>query len=276
VLKETASPKDVEPHLAQKNWRPTPQNYLEKIFQIPFSLRPMTRTGYGKLVEGLFAASLSGFVPPGMESTSSPPSPPPGYGPGTGFTTPPPSEGTSTPPPGSSSSPSGGATDAPREPEFTIHDESMVIRPVEEAFAKRLFDLLPTPRATKRFSNTYRLLKAPIPRSQLKAFEGSEDALGTFQVPMLLLAILTGMPGEAAKMFPALYDRVKGANEFVDLPPSAILEFASRDLREKISSIVQSDTFPRSPVLFADWLRRVSRFSFEIGRAIKPATSLRN
>jgi len=35
------------------SWRTTPQNYLEKIFQIPFSLRPMTANGFGDLIGGL-------------------------------------------------------------------------------------------------------------------------------------------------------------------------------------------------------------------------------
>ena len=147
----------------------------------------------------------------------------------------------------------------------------MVIRPLEEAFAKRLFDLLPTPRATKRFSNTYRLLKAPISLDRLKAFEGVEHAPGTFQVPMLLLAILIGMPAEAAVFFPRLYDHVKDFNDPVELKVSAILELAPASLHGKIGDMLASDAFPRSSALFEDWLPRVSRFSFEIGRTIKPA-----
>src|ERR1043165_1048765 len=41
-------------------WRTTPQNYLEKIFQIPFSLRPMTDTGYSRLVSKLLCTDVAG------------------------------------------------------------------------------------------------------------------------------------------------------------------------------------------------------------------------
>jgi hypothetical protein len=56
---------------------------------------------------------------------------------------------------------------------------------------------------------------------------------------------------------------------------SEILGFAPEALREKLAEIVADSGFPRSPALFAEWLRRVSRFSFEIGRTIMPASSLR-
>lgn len=167
-----------------------------------------------------------------------------------------------------------------REDQFTIHDDALVIKPVEAAFAERLYSLLPTPRATKRFSNTYRILKAPILPDQLEAFEGTEHAPGTFQVPILLLAILIGMPSEAATLFPNLFNRVaKGHNPVEDLELLEILGLkkdAPSALREKIGEIVADSTFPRSPDVFANWLPRVSRFSFEIGRAIKPASVSRD
>jgi hypothetical protein len=266
-------------------WRTTPQNYLEKIFQIPFSLRPMTPTGYAKLVQGLFspgaarAGSSTRSEPPAAQTT--PPSPAPGQT--TGPTDLPPDGGTAATQQGSQGSNPGGTSagpDKPDESQFTIHDEAMVIKPAEAAFAERLYTLLPTPRATKRFSNTYRILKAPILPDQLEAFEGTEQVPGTFQVPMLLLAILIGMPSEAAILFPSLFDRVtKGHDPVEDLAALETLGFKKdvpAALREKVAEIVGDNTFPRSPELFAEWLPRVSRFSFEIGRAIKPAFVSRN
>ncbi len=271
VLQQVGTAKTaVEPSDGADIWRPTPQNYLEKIFQIPFSLRPMTRIGYGKLVEGL----LSSAAPKPRQDAA--------------VQAPPPSSSLeSLPVPGASNSsgnlPPNSSLDAPQSeqstgekapaavPSFAIHDDAMKILPWEEMFAKQLFGLLPTPRATKRFSNIYRLLKAPISPDQLRAFEGTDLAPGTFQIPMLLLAILIGMPADAAKMFPVLYDRTKDGS--ADWTPAEILQFASPTLREKISDIVTGDSFPRSPALFESWLRRVSRFSFEIGRTIKPASS---
>jgi WD40 repeat protein len=39
------------------NWASTPQNYLEKIFQIPFALTPMDASGFARLVNALSAES---------------------------------------------------------------------------------------------------------------------------------------------------------------------------------------------------------------------------
>jgi hypothetical protein len=265
-------------------WRTTPQNYLEKIFQVPFSLRPMTPTGYAKLIQGLFssatapAGSSTRSEPPTAQTTrASPASEQPIE------TADMPQGGTANAPQGAQSSNPGETSARPDEPgedPFTIHDEAMVIKPAEAAFAERLYTLLPTPRATKRFSNTYRILKAPILPDQLEVFEGTEQMPGTFQVPMLLLAILIGMPSEAAILFPGLFDRVtKGHDPVEDLAALETLGF-KKDvpvaLREKVAEIVADNTFPRSPDLFAEWLPRVSRFSFEIGRAIKPAFISRN
>jgi hypothetical protein len=158
---------------------------------------------------------------------------------------------------------------------FTIHDDAMVIKAVEANFAKTLYRFLPSPRATKRFSNIYRILKAPTPPEQLQLFEGTEQVPGIFQVPMLLLAILIGMPREAAALFPNFYVRVAGGDDPIEaLATLDVLGVAKEKvalLRERVSEIVSESSFPRSPELFANWLPRVSRFSFEIGRAINPA-----
>src|SRR6185295_1714971 len=50
------------PAADQDVWRVTPQNYLEKIFQIPFSLRPMTSDGYTKLIDGLMKRTPAASV----------------------------------------------------------------------------------------------------------------------------------------------------------------------------------------------------------------------
>jgi len=251
-------------------WRTTPQNYLEKIFQIPFSLRPMTTAGYTKLIQGLFSTRSEG--PPVQK-----PNPAPVLEQKGGPVHQPQDEVVISPPLPNGSKPQErpSAPEALGEDEFTIHDEALVINSLEAAFAERLYSLLPTPRATKRFSNIYRILKAPILPEQLEVFEGTEHAPGTFQVPMLLLAILIGMPSEAAILFPNLFDRVtKGHDPVEDLAALETLGLKNgvpSSLREKVGEIVADSTFPRSPDLFAEWLPRVSRFSFEVGRAIKPA-----
>ena len=254
-------------------WHTTPQNYLEKIFQIPFSLRPMTAAGYTRLVQGLFSAGYRAAPKP--TQLPQPLSPRTPVSPGERDLIGQSHGGPASPLPPDLDHPVETRKETPRDPEFTIHDDALEIKPVEANFAERLYSLLPTPRATKRFANIYRILKAPILPEQLESFEGTEHAPGTFQVPMLLLAILVGMPSEAAILFPSLLDRVaKGHDPIGDLAALETLGFDKNTpaaLRDKVSEIVGDSTFPRSPELFFYWLPRVSRFSFEIGRAIRPA-----
>jgi hypothetical protein len=52
-------------------WASTPQNYLEKIFQLPFSIRPMGRTGYESLVSKLLGSSAgTGAEGTGIENAT--------------------------------------------------------------------------------------------------------------------------------------------------------------------------------------------------------------
>jgi len=46
--------------IGSASWDSSPQNYLEKIFQIPFTLRAMTETGYQNLVERLMVPAGDG------------------------------------------------------------------------------------------------------------------------------------------------------------------------------------------------------------------------
>jgi hypothetical protein len=169
-------------------------------------------------------------------------------------------------------------------PDFVVHDAALTIKPVEAAFARRLFALLPTPRAVKRFSNTYRILKASVPVARLPAFEGTEAAPGTFRLPMLLLALLIGLPREAAIALPALYRRVDGGGDPVaellalqrlgfDEQAPAAEKARIAELQAQLKSIVTDATFPRAVELYREWMPRVARFSFEVGRAIRPGAT---
>jgi hypothetical protein len=59
-----AGPDDAAPEAGDENedreaWLSTPLNYLEKIIQIPFALRPMGQTGGAALVRSLLPVALS-------------------------------------------------------------------------------------------------------------------------------------------------------------------------------------------------------------------------
>jgi hypothetical protein len=251
-------------------WQTTPQNYLEKIFQIPFSLKPMTLRGYSTFIEALLLpkqgqesliVTRKSEVSPANKSLS--PEPP--------NLVPNPSGSGPLP---YSPEPHPQPTVVPEDlkPAFTIHEESLTVKPWEAEFAERLFSLIPTPRAAKRFSNVYRILKAPLRRDRLRVFEGTPELPGEFQVPMLLLAILIGAPEEALEVFPlwqtALLQR-RPADSFQLLKGGAVSSDRMRILQEKLRPIVSDPNFPQAPALFAEWIPRVSRFSFDVGRSVE-------
>jgi hypothetical protein len=247
-----------------KVWRTTPQNYLEKIFQIPFSLRPMSPTGFGRLMSGLLTPGSRGKAkgPDGKEGGAKP-DPVPG-GQGSGHS------------PGVAPSPAHGTSEQDshplkEKPDFVINEDSLTIQEWEGAFAQELFDVIATPRAAKRFSNIYRILKAPIRYHQLGQFEGSAEALGEFQLPMLLLAFLIAQPVEAAIVFPPLYQHARNGKNLLDSMLLLKREMGSPSLTpvlERLDPIIASKGFPGHASLLIEWIPRVSRFSFEVGRAI--------
>lgn len=248
-----------------KVWRTTPQNYLEKIFQIPFSLRPMSPTGFGRLMSGLLTPGSRGKAkgPDGKEGGAKPDPGPgaqaSGHSPGVAPT---PGQGT----------PVQASLPAKEEPEFVINEDSLTIQEWEGAFAQELFDVIATPRAAKRFSNIYRILKAPIRHRQLSQFEGSAEALGEFQLPMLLLAFLIAQPAEAAIVFPPLYQHARNGKNLLDSMSLLKREVGSPSLTpvlERLDPIIASKAFPGHASLLVEWIPRVSRFSFEVGRAIQ-------
>ena len=272
-------------------WRTTPQNYLEKIFQIPFSLRPMTDTGYSKLITSLLSPQplpqQQASTP--KQSSPQPTLPPPDDAPGGSSPAPDP-----TSPPVSPSAPGDTPGKKPQKPrvnetEFVINKESLTIKPWETKFAEDLFELIPSPRAAKRFSNIYRILKAPIRHERLPQFEGTEEMPGDFQVPMLLLAILIYAPTLAAALFPKLQQHAASGGDVIvalqqfkklgfdepELKKLGLNEPAFKALQDKIRPIITNDSFPKVKELFLEWIPRVSRFSFEVGRAVQPVATRR-
>lgn len=272
-------------------WRTTPQNYLEKIFQIPFNLRSMTSEGYTRLVKSLLLPEKDdGWTEQKVyveriNDTER----------GIAGLTPRPEA-----PPESSSKPGGDAKaaelmqgdpvvetakpvpDKKKEGErlqFVIYEESLAIKSWEAAFAARLFALIPTPRGVKRFTNVYRILKAPVSRVRLRTFEGTTEWLGEFQLPMLLLAMLIGSPSESVKVFPHLWIEASSGRSATEVLRNlaGLLGKSTKELgvlQEKIRPIVGDAAFPTSADLIREWLPRVSRFSFDVGRAVEAARYL--
>ena len=137
----------------------TPQDYLEKIFQISFWLEPMTASRAASYLASLVRAPLRDLT---AEETA----------------------GATDPQQGSAGTP------APQ-------NSKIEIAPIELDYMRALAAYIgPSPRRVKRLVNAYRLIKARMSDAQLSAFvtEGDGDGLreGLYQIVIGLLVIGTG------------------------------------------------------------------------------------
>lgn len=145
--------------------RPTPKNYLEKIFQIPFSLRPMGPEGFSALVHNLVRPDASATTPADRLAAH---------------------------------------LDEDRHGHRHDHelasDVVVSLDPGEIAFMQSLHGVIDTPRLAKSLVNTYRLLRAELPPTSLEGY--LED--GEYRGVLILLAIQVGRSREATILFDAL------------------------------------------------------------------------
>lgn len=256
-----------DPPAGAEAWGATPQDYLEKIFQIPFSVRPMGEQGFARLMRRLLAPTITPSAPiiDPQPDAERPPAEPSqieelkaepsaaSVRKATG----------SAPGPGTEDS---GSHSPPSTPALELDEiiELLSIGPAEAAFAETLHMLIPTPRAANRFANIYRLLKASVSRSDLSRFEGSAAMPGEFQLPMLLLALLVGHSRAASSLFPQLLANAsQGQLEWwrIATPSTREPKQHSR-LLAQIEEIMSAPLFPSAPELLVEWLPRVGRYSF--------------
>ncbi len=257
------------------HWQSTPLNYLEKIFQIPFTLRPMDGDGFGKLIDNLVETKVA---PPAATPTSHPASAPkpvdalraliPTNTPDHRQSVP------STPSTPAAATPNSTPTPAPA---LNLNPGFLAISNAERAFMKSLHVLIPSPRATKRFVNIYRLLRATV-SAPVPYLEEQQ-----YRPVLLLLAILTGHPLEATDI---LRDLAEGNHPDLwwDFMDSYAGQAAPPDDREDLDALAESlrwrelldKLFSMRPLLrepqrcsaFAVWAGSVARYSFESGRVL--------
>jgi hypothetical protein len=257
-------------------WQSTPMNYLEKIFQIPFTLRPINKDGFRNLVEKFAAAKkLEGSQPKAVEvktslaamaATAS-----------VGVAT----ASTAQPPAGVAAVPSAAAPQNPpvaSEPQTTtqqgvVQATEVAQRPVtsvekpstgttaqqgpvaepidrnpahlqiedwEREFMKTLHKLIPSPRAGKRFINIYRLLRASVNDSGRKRFIGDASSGGDYQAVQMLLAILTGYPAEATEILQRLIEEkhLENWGQFVEALKKSIQATPAAEIPETTTKFV--------------------------------------
>jgi hypothetical protein len=227
------------------HWQSTPLNYLEKIFQIPFTLLPIDETGFGKLVDS-FATERPSLLPPAVSGSAVMPRPALAAG-GAAPASPAGAAAADTgrlpvaapmavavePP-----SPPAKVADAPGTGTIDRHPEHLRIEDWERAFMKKLHELIPSPRAGKRFINVYRLLRAAVTDRERDRFVGDEE-VGEYQCALLLLAILTGYPSQATEILRALLDEEHHETwrEFIATYKASIVAQVESAARERAPTI---------------------------------------
>jgi hypothetical protein len=183
------------------------QDFLEKIFQVPFWLRRMDPSAVQRLLHHL-------ITPAEVEMPSLPPAPEPASdttGPADANAVHDLAQSAATAPenPGRAAAKRTTAEaeidDGVAEP-LTTPSESLRITERELQFMDQVAPLMPrTPRSIKRFVNIYRLYKAALAPQAFARFIGSPDRPGNFRAVQVLLALVTGMPRFAQRVFTALH-----------------------------------------------------------------------
>jgi KAP family P-loop domain len=275
---------------ASDEWRSTSLNYLEKIFQIPYTLRPMSSDGFTLLVGDLSASKStthSGPSSPSLASSSagSPTAPRTAASPSVA-TSPsaarspssPPERRLASPATVSPASPSGGSpgstspTDSLNDLMLDPNPGALELDDRERNFMPHLYELIPTPRAAKRFVNVYRLIRASIDNeNELRWFLDG----GEFVAVQVLLAMVTGAPAEASEILRKLLSLPKEAPwtmkwwEVVDgMVKEGKDQTAWQSFETRLRSLRACGEVPETCEAFRKWADDVARYSFYSGRVL--------
>jgi hypothetical protein len=258
--------KDRANSLAPMLERPaTPQDYLEKIFQVPFNLQPMEKTGFDALVNQLFpiAVSSSKDAPTGPSAPASADDVgifPAVLSPEIG--TKPEMEKivASTPL----------ATQTIEKIQVSPDPQRLTLTKEELRDVHRFHLLFQTPRALKRLANTYSLIRVGVGKEEWNDYLGFDETPGIYRVPLLLLAVTSAFPAVARPWL--LWLNETGPTRW-QLDEKNIMEFAKkyRDttdradwdrLASSLNKLDLRDWPVPEPELLAKWTSRVARYSF--------------
>jgi hypothetical protein len=233
-----------------------PQNYLEKIFQIPYSLPPINKDTFANLVSDLLVtrtkhgqlvvnrAANTGATNQTDERSGA------GSGDAAGLLPTP--------------------TQAPDRMDLREAVSSLFFEDFEEKFLNKLYPFVSTPRLAKRMVNVYRLLRAQAAAENFEAFVSSESS-GSYRAALLLLAVNIGAPQLAGKLlyrlanepksndpnfFQSFLDRMQHELRLTDDERVALFR-----LRESLLSILAG--VPGDFESYQHWATRVGPYSFD-------------
>lgn len=224
----------------------TPQNYLEKIIQIPFNLRPMNPNAFARLVTSLLPKTAESMVTDVEQNATPTPKPVQtssreGKDPSDEASPPSqPDEEREQPMPEGESSPPRADTDdtldggemdegdpeSDQEPEarketIDLSPSSLWLTEGEEEFIKGLSKMVATPRSVKRLVNIYCVIRAAVPEHKLPSFLGRTNNPPEYPSVLTLLAIQIGFPRAARTFFRQILqcENDRSWYDFVEMPP---------------------------------------------------------
>jgi hypothetical protein len=227
-----------------------PERYLEKIFQIPFTLQPMTSAGYHSLIDELTPPRGQPDQPLRLADVGEPVF---ADDSGAGART----ETETDAVPDRPNPPS--EVIKPAEPKPLPRPEALVITDAESAMLGRLGALVQTPRAAKRLVNIYRMLRVSVTQDEMEKFRpGGGDE---YQGVALLVGIMVGRPTQARSVFAELM----AADDDSDVR-QVLARFD--DLRQPLALIGDLQLTKISS--YRRWVSRVSRFTFQLTTALPP------
>jgi hypothetical protein len=166
---------------------------------------------------------------------------------------------------------------APTEPlPLDLSERALALTPSERAFIPTLRTLLATPRAMKKLTNLYRLLRIGV--HDRADFVGTADA-GAYQAAALLLAGVVGAPTQAATVLAHLArhlnvqgDNVQGdvvtvLREITVRQPEEKGRTVSHPLATRLADWIEAQgSVNRDLATYAEWAPYVARFGFETYR----------
>lgn len=185
----------------------TPQDYMEKIFQIPFALRPMEAGGYQSLVmklapvkkekdgTGTWTPSSAGASSREGAATTSAATAEGGAASGA-------AGGGLASAQVSGAGPGGAASGTARP--VHLNPPQLELDTTELELMKNLSFLFATPRTVKRFVNLYRLVRVRTSEQDLTGFLGGHGRPGRYPAVQVLLAVVSSYPGLAEELFRAM------------------------------------------------------------------------
>ncbi len=252
-------------------WRSTPLHYLEKIFQVPFTLAPLDTERYQRFVDDLLRP-ITATAPPPATPAADPsrqrPEPP-----------------VDVPAPRAAPPAAGGASrDVRPLAEWPLRlpagQRSEQVDPLrldasEQSFIRLLGPpLITSPRATKRLLNSYGLLlslQGLAGRQAMLTVESGNDA-PAFRAALTLLATVIARPDASPDFFRHLHGAPAGKSwlqfleeEEVRLGETDLVD-ALRTLTERAASAQQP--LPAVVEGYRPWVVRAGRLSFQTGREV--------